>query len=58
MRILIWKAKSPGGVTKGDKQNKKFVKYFNGLNIYIPWATMIGPWGSRLIAQKEFMGGE
>jgi hypothetical protein len=35
MRILIWKAKSPGGVTKRDKRNKKFVKYFNGLKIYL-----------------------
>jgi hypothetical protein len=61
MRILIWKAKSPGGVTKRDKRNKKFVKYFNGLKIYLVLLIFLGllrvcPWGSRLIAQGEFMG--
>jgi hypothetical protein len=35
MRFLIWKAKSPGGVTKRDKHDKKFEKYFNGLKVYL-----------------------
>jgi hypothetical protein len=61
MRILIWKAKSPGGVTKRDKRNKKFVRYLNGLKIYLVLLIfhgllLLAHGGSRLKAQGEFMG--
>jgi len=35
-------------------KNNKFPNPLGSINI--PWATLSSPWGSRLIAQGEFMG--